>query len=128
MVGHEFLEAAFSALVCGAWARRAAGLFVAALAFSSRAWRNLFLRILLSRFSNSRAAGPRRLAARGKLSGPRGGNSRQSAILVCANSAVARFQRSSTDGAVLGGNDRLVPADSEYLAARNAGNLFRDVS
>src|SRR5262249_44710103 len=88
----------------------------------------LFFCVLFARLSDSRPARPQ-WAAPGWHISPENRRVRGllRALLVCADAALARLQQSRAHGAVLDRHDRLAPTVSEFMAARNAGDLLRDV-
>src|ERR1700686_2523697 len=95
------------------------------LALPARTRRYLFFRILLAGLSNPRAHWTARDSSRERVPPGRGAFPwPQPRPVVCAHPSLA-FERSShVDRPVLGRHGRIATAACEYLAARNADDLF----
>src|SRR5271170_7305844 len=95
------------------------------MALLAGAWRHLLFRLLLARLSDSWTHGAGRNFAGGRISSSRGTFVWPSPRpVVCSNLILACERTSHAGGGVLGWHGRIAAVGYEFLAARNAGDLF----
>src|SRR5882762_4783292 len=98
------------------------------LDFSARSWPHLLLGVFLAGISDSRIDWAARNSSCRRIPAGGGGAIWPRGLLVCADAAVVFEQCSRACRNLLGGDDCVAAAGFEFVAARDAGNLFRVLS